>query len=420
MNRRKFLKAMGVGLAINAMPGVKLYAADENYTGKFLITLRANGGWDQTLFCDPKENVPGERKITNWSINEQTRKAGNIPYAPFGKTPDFFEKYYQDILVVNGINTKRNAHNGSRQVMNTGARGGKPSVSALFAGVYGSTMTLPWLAAPSDRTWSGKLTPRTRLGSDDGLLPLIEPQKQSLGSSNVSLHTKDYELMNNFLGNELTHIEADEFRVPRATQMLKEFERSSKQDPRIKALSTILTTAERSAFRKNSVNESTLFAMAAFKSGMSVAADYQTGGFDTHNSNDRRQESQYNTLLEAVDFIWYLAEQMDIQDRIIVQLESDFGRTPRYNSNNEGKDHWSVGSKVIMEKNASYTNRVLGGTDEGLKALKFDPATLEPSSTGTQIGAHHFNHAFREYLGLNAHPYGQKYHLTNTLMPFFS
>ena len=41
----------------------------------------------------------------------------------------------------------------------------------------------------------------------------------------------------------------------------------------------------------------------------------------------------------------------------------DFGRTNFYNDGN-GKDHWPIGSYMIMEKDAPWGNRVVGLTDE--------------------------------------------------------
>jgi len=62
-------------------------------------------------------------------------------------------------------------------------------------------------------------------------------------------------------------------------------------------------------------------------------------------------------------------------DELLVIVGSDFSRTPYYNSG-DGKDHWPIGSYIIMEKGARYTNRLVDGTDELQNALAIDLKTL--------------------------------------------
>ena len=97
--------------------------------------------------------------------------------------------------------------------------------------------------------------------------------------------------------------------------------------------------------------------------------------------------------------MWDAAEEAGIADRLIVIIGSDFSRTPYYNSA-QGKDHWSVGSYIIMEKGKSYTNQYIDGSDEGQNAIKIDPVTLKPSGFGIKMVTSHVHDALREYLGL--------------------
>ena len=48
------------------------------------------------------------------------------------------------------------------------------------------------------------------------------------------------------------------------------------------------------------------------------------------------------------------------------------GGTNKYNAE-EGKDHWPIGSFMVMEKNQSWTNRIVGETDERHFARKVNP-----------------------------------------------
>ena len=103
---------------------------------------------------------------------------------------------------------------------------------------------------------------------------------------------------------------------------------------------------------------------------------------------------------DAIELFWQQAEERGIADRVTMMIGSDFGRTPHYNGTN-GKDHWPIGSFIIMEKNASWTNRVVGQTDEGQNAFKVNPNTLErDDNSGTIIYPKHVHKALRRYLDI--------------------
>jgi hypothetical protein len=70
---------------------------------------------------------------------------------------------------------------------------------------------------------------------------------------------------------------------------------------------------------------------------------------------------------------------------------------------------------MVMEKNASYANRMLGKTDEGHNALKINPSTLLQDNTrGVTIKPAHVHKALRRYLGLESSPLTQRFAFTNT------
>jgi hypothetical protein len=142
------------------------------------------------------------------------------------------------------------------------------------------------------------------------------------------------------------------------------------------------------------------FTIAAFKAGVSATADLTQGGFDSHENNDSEQITNLNELTAGIDYLWEAAEEAGIADRLLVIVGSDFSRTPYYNSA-QGKDHWSVGSYLIMEKGKAYTNRYVDGSDEGQNAIKVDPETLKPSGFGTKMVTSHVHSALRDYLGLS-------------------
>jgi uncharacterized protein (DUF1501 family) len=150
-------------------------------------------------------------------------------------------------------------------------------------------------------------------------------------------------------------------------------------------------------------------ALLAFKAGVSVSADLYEGGFDTHANHDTDHPLLLGNATDAVDYLWTYAEALGIAERIVLVIGSDFGRTPYFNAS-EGKDHWPIGSTLVMEKNAAYANRMVGVTDEGHNVLKINPVTLqEDNSTGVIIKPAHVHKALRRYLGLETAAIAQQF-----------
>ena len=96
-------------------------------------------------------------------------------------------------------------------------------------------------------------------------------------------------------------------------------------------------------------------------------------------------------------------------------------RTNKYNAE-LGKDHWPIGSFIVMEKNRTWTNRVVGETDELHFARKINPTTLQrDDAAGTLIHPKHIHKALRTYLGVADTPESQRFPFNNTAeLPLFS
>ena len=141
-------------------------------------------------------------------------------------------------------------------------------------------------------------------------------------------------------------------------------------------------------------------ALLVFKSGLdqrltlhfTASILMKTMTFATRNYSFR--------VADAIGFFWDYAEELGIAERIMLVIGSDFGRTNFYNDGN-GKDHWPVGSYIIMEKNAPWGNRVVGVTDDLHFAQRIDPTTLKESRDGVLITPAHVHQAVQEYLGLD-------------------
>jgi hypothetical protein len=116
MDRRDFLKLAGLaGLSLvtplGALTGKARAQAGGDYDGPLWVLVNAAGGWDPTSLCDPKgartEEDPD--RLNNF-LADDIGESGRLRWAPVSNNEYFFEKYYRELLVVNGIDTETNGH----------------------------------------------------------------------------------------------------------------------------------------------------------------------------------------------------------------------------------------------------------------------------------------------------------------------
>ena len=154
--------------------------------------------------------------------------------------------------------------------------------------------------------------------------------------------------------------------------------------------------------------------LLAFKSGVSVSADLHEGGYDTHVDHDLDHTVLLGNATDALDYLWTYAEELGLADRLVLIVGSDFGRTPYYNAG-AGKDHWPIGSFMVMEKNVAYTNQVIGETDGGHNAFKINSdSLLRDDDDGILIHPKHVHKALRRYLGIENSPITEMFPFNNT------
>ena len=145
MNRRQLLQTL-LGAGVTAATGGRLFAAPEDYQGRLLVTLQCQGAWDVADFCDPKVNQAGERPITNWSNSGEIQTAGNLRYAPVADNANFFQRYYRDTLIINGVDSQTNSHStGELHSWSGRNAAGYPSLTALFAAQHAPELPLTYL-----------------------------------------------------------------------------------------------------------------------------------------------------------------------------------------------------------------------------------------------------------------------------------
>ena len=422
MKRRTFVKGL-LAPAVGAVSGFQLPLADAaDYDGKLFVFIQADGGWDPTSFCDPKTNTPGEKVINHWAEAGEIGQVGNLSYADFANNAEFFEKYYDRMLVINGVDAQTNSHSAGI-VHNWSGRvsEGYPSMTALLAAHHGPGMSLAYLSFGGFSD-TGSLTTYTRLNSADLLRNIATPNLVRWDNSRRYLNQADWETLQTFRAANIQRLAAVPQLLPRAARNrgLYATALSPEATEGLKAYAALIPPDDELEQRQqfgqleSELRRQAQLAILAFKAKVAVSADLYLDGFDTHANHDPEHNWLLGNLTDSVDYLWELAETHEVADRLVVVMGSDFGRTNHYNVD-AGKDHWPIGSFIVMEKNQSWTNRVVGETDALHFAHKIHPTTLQRyDANGTIIHPKHVHKALRRHLGIEDSLGAQRFPFHNT------
>ena len=422
MKRRTFVRGL-LAPAVGAVSGFHLPLANAaDYAGRLFIFVQADGGWDPTSFCDPKTNTPGEKVINHWAETGEARQAGNLFYADFANNAAFFEKYYDRMLVINGVDAQTNSHSAGI-IHNWSGRisEGYPSMTALLAAHHGPELSLAYLSFGGFSN-TASLTTFTRLNAADLLRNIATPELSQWNHSESYLSQDAWETLKTYRTANIERLAGAPQLLPRAARNRRLYAAALSPDATegLKAYAALippndeLEQEEQFGRLESDLRRQTQLTILAFKARVAVSADLYLGGFDTHANHDEDHTWLLGNLTDSVDYLWELAETHEVADRLVVVIGSDFGRTNHYNVD-EGKDHWPIGSFIVMEKNQTWTNRTVGETDALHFAHSIHPTTLQrDDANGTIIHPKHVHKALRQYFGIENSLGAQRFPFHNT------
>lgn len=415
MRRRDFLSICGTaGLGLAIPLGLPVRAQDSKnepqpYEGPYYVVFNASGGWDTTYLMDPKGVGGINRLYKEGDILTQ----GNHRFAPTAghiqagmSNEDFFKKYGNELLVLNGLDYSVNNHSPCSRYMATGKLDSLayPTFAALVAACKGSQAPLAFLTF-GQYSATGNLVPMARvpyltslnlLANADGFQGAARnPYHDAFVTDRIEKALK--EQMESRTG------EARLPRVERAQSMLYAAQVNSKALQRVTPHIPKTQSKERLAQQAD-------IALAAFKGGVCVSANLSIGQFDSHANNDPDQMKLIPEFLAGIDYLIRRSEELAIRDKLVVIVQSEMGRTPTYNNGN-GKDHWSVGSIMFIGPGIKG-NRVLGATDEKQFLVPINPKSLSTDrEKGIRVRPEHIHTALRKLAGVQDHAFSKQFPL---------
>lgn len=422
MDRRNFLKlASTVGLSVVSPvvygerglkePPRTSYAP---YEGKLFLFVSAGGGWDPTSFCDPKGAAYAEDpdRMNNY-LTDEIMSAGNIRYAPVGGNQAFFDKYYERLLVINGIDMLTNGHDqGQRHTFSGRLAEGYPSMAAFLAASFGVEQPLAFLSFGAYSETAG-LVARTRSGNINVLQRLAYPSRMNPDDELSGFHSAAAEEMIARAQKDREVALLESQGLPRIRQAMSTLFTSRSGSNELRRLSEYLPET----FSDNPIGSQGQLALAAFRAGVCVSANLEIGGFDTHGDHDNQHIPRLQTLFEGLDVIMTEAEAQGVADRVFIAVGSDFGRSPGYNDGN-GKDHWGVSSMMFMGSGITG-NRVVGSSTPRHELIGLNFETLQPdeSPTAKHIEPGNVCQSIRQLAGLSESELSAAFPIENQLIP---
>lgn len=423
MDRRDFLKiASCTGLSVVAPSAFggnglasKPRASFAPYTGTLVVTVNAGGGWDPTSFCDPKgaKSESDPNPMNGSYLTEEIEQIGNIKYAPlpyaslFNDTAmqlgltysmkTFFEKYYERLCVINGLDVETNGHDtGSRTTWSGRLAEGHPSIAAFAAGAFGKEQPMAYMSFGGYAETAG-IAPRVRAAGNaiDVLGRLAYPQRITPNDELSGFHHDAVQAQIDLAQAGRDQALAANQGLPKIRNAINALFVARSGSNELKRLQEFLPENLEGGLRGQAQ-----LVCAAYKAGICISANLDIGGFDTHGDHDASHIPRLLEMLDGVDFLMEEAERQGIADKVMVAMGADFGRTPFYNAG-MGKDHWSISSMMFMGPGIPG-NTVIGSTDEQHNAHGVNPSSLAPDTSegARRIHPQDVHHAMRRVLGL--------------------
>jgi len=394
--RRSMLQLLGGGAASLALRRPVWAAAKDAAPGEFFIFIHASGGWDVTLWADPRNERKGIvdpagtdntdiAPLTHWKSTRLDNdvdtfeilapKNVSLRFGPgIGDLFDFRER----LTVINGLAMNTVSHPDGTAFSATGRHlaGGRPpasSVDVAVANELGTDQLLPAVAVQYPSSFIGDRLDRRAVPLRVASAATIA---KSLTRSDAYLAADDRTAITALLTDEAaalaeqsaypeTYLRAESQETALPKLISGDLEKAFTQ----KALQDAYPKFDYKAKSQGQGALSAAFALEAIKRNVVRCVGFALGGLDTHNQNYKQQA---HTQQELFGVIARLVEELDrtphpdkrsakLADHTHILVFSDFCRTPQINLSG-GRDHYPNNSALVISPKF-VAGRSFGKTD---------------------------------------------------------
>ncbi len=398
-SRRTFLKVLGAGAAAAFSSGpIARALADSSNSKEFFILIHQAGGWDVTLWADPRNSRKGgyigdpattldidPAKITGWQnqpldsgagVTFQLLQKGNYVLGPaMGSLAEMYDRF----TLINGLAMNTVSHPDGTYFSSTGRHlaGGRPVAASI------DTMLANELVSPQNFLPSVSVNfPSTFIGNnlDASVSPLRVTDVTAVAKSlaRTTLYDTDQDRANvtALLDKESSALAQDayypqvpqafELQVGRMPQILSDDIRGLFDANKLKAAHPSFFYAGQQYQKSGALNAA--FAVEAIRKQVARVVSFQMTSCDTHNSNYKfhpqiLQETfeMIASLIREMDNTTFVGSNDKLSDHVHILVVSEFCRTPQINLSG-GRDHYPNNSALIVSPRIK-ANTVFGSSD---------------------------------------------------------
>ncbi len=423
MERRTFLKLLGAatGLGVGHFSPLRQALADEANAGHFFVCIHASGGWDVTLWADPRNEKLGLvspastentdtgviRRWVDAPLDGDTRTfalvkpaGSNIVFGPgmtqgpeapapagdragsnvvcgpgIGELGDMASR----LTVVNGLAMNTVSHPDGTAFSATGRHlvGGRvpgSSIDTLFANELGLTQTFPLVSVQFPSSYVGDNLDRRAVPLTIGSVGTLS---RTLTRSTLYDSDAERDKVTALLGKQARELAAESAYPDVMQGMALQYD----------ALRAMLGGKLQEVFSVGGLQKAQpqfnykarfasgtavnmAFAIEAMKRNVVRCVSFAQGGFDTHNANYKTQALVQQDLFDALaQFVRTLDETphptvrgKKLADTTHILVMSDFCRTPQINTGG-GRDHYPNNSALVISPRFKG-NFVFGKSDK--------------------------------------------------------
>lgn len=398
--RRTFLKTLGGAGAVIAAgaPVLRALAEDKATTSDdFFVLIHAQGGWDVTLWSDPRNEDKGlvdpatdkvisteglKRWVDDAEIRPGERTFKKVQPAGsklvFGPAIGDLADLYDRLTLFNGVAVNTVSHPDGTAFAATGRHlaGGRvpaSSLDSMLADELGTGQLLPAVSVRFPSSFVGQELDRRAMPL---LVDGIGAMGRSLARTNANTSVADRDAVTALLTQEAKDLaarahdpgamEGFALQLGSLTKMLGGPVQQIFDTTKLKAAQPTLdwTGKFMGGFAANFA-----FAIEAMKANLVRCVSFGMGSFDTHTSN---YSDHGLKLQETFDQITKLVRILDatphptktgkkLADHTHIVVVSEFCRTPQINLTG-GRDHYPNGSALVLSPRFRG-NTVLGSSD---------------------------------------------------------
>lgn len=441
MDRRKFIESLGAaGLmaALGAHGRPARAQSTPSHNLPLFVSGLATGAWDVSLFFDPKTDGQRLYPANNFAQSDLVQ-VGNFTLGPVSTgAVQFFQRYTNQILLLNGVFAETIDHNTGQQLAMSGsAQQGFPCFSALIAAQAGANLGLPFISG-------GAYDETARLVAKTLAVPSVVTAMRSVtGSTGSAYSNADITVITNAVAARLARKHAGSAAMPNRKNLTGVLEQArlgwsafpgvlqtlADLQANVPITDSVVGGPGADTTTNNSMLLGIQLGLAGYVNNATVSLNLQVQSFDQHTSLYPDHTQKMDTYFVGLDYLMRAAAHLNISDRIFFMGGSDFTRSPHVISPGPsfGKDHWFGTTSLLIMGPGITGNRIIGKTTDGygntddsqaLQAMPLDPKTLQPTSTGGVTMTRAYIHSeLRRVAGLQNTPLDAQYPLDIATAP---